>query len=145
MISLEIQEKIEQYVKSCGCELYGVELLRENNQEILRVSIYSPQGVSLDQCQEVSQLLSPFLDVEDPISSEYVLEVSSPGVERVLKNPRHFLLSLGEEIEVKMMDKSKIQGKLLSSDEDSFVICGANGEQKIAYSQTKKVKTIFQW
>lgn len=145
MISSQIQEKIEKYIQSCGCELYGIELVKDFGQDVLRISVYSKEGVSLDKCQEISQLISPFLDVEDPITSKYVLEVSSPGIERVLKNPRHFSFSIGEEIQVKNIDKTTIEGILKSCDDEGFVLENSQGEHKIAYIQTKKVKTIFRW
>lgn len=145
MISTHLQEKLEEYIRSCGCALYGIEMHREHGQDILRVSIYSKEGVGLDQCQKVSDLISPFLDVEDPISSQYVLEVSSPGVERVLREPRHFRFSVGEEIEVKMLDGAPIKGVLRSSDEEGFLLENEEGARHILYAQTKKVKTIFRW
>lgn len=145
MIAPELEEKLEKYIQSCGCELYSVEMTRELGQDILRISLYSKEGISLDQCQKVSNLISPFLDVEDPISSKYVLEVSSPGVERILKKPRHFHLSIGEEIRVKMLDKTSIEGILKSSNQEGFVLENKEGEHLISYVQTKKVKTIFRW
>lgn len=141
MIAPALEEKLEKYIQSCGCELYDIAMSKEFNQDILRIFITSKEGISLDKCQEVSQLISPILDVEDPIASNYMLEVSSPGIERVLKKPRHFAFSIGERIKVKMMDKTILEGVLEGSDEEGFVL---NGE-KIPYSQTKKVKTIFQW
>lgn len=145
MISPSLEEKLEKYIQSCGCELYSIEMAREFGQEILRISLYSKEGISLDQCQKVSNLISPFLDVEDPIASKYVLEVSSPGVERILKEPRHFRLSIGEEIQVKMLDKTLIEGILKSSDQEGFIVENEQGEHLIPYAQTKKVKTIFRW
>lgn len=141
MITPALEEKLAKYIQSCGCELYDIVMTKEFNQDVLRIFITSKEGISLDKCQEVSQLISPLLDVEDPISSKYILEVSSPGIERVLKKPSHFAFSIGESIEVKMMDKTILEGVLEASDEEGFVI---NGE-KIPYSQTKKVKTTFQW
>lgn len=141
MISLALEEKLAKYIKSCDCELYDIVMTKEFNQDILRIYITSKEGITLDKCQEVSNLISPLLDVEDPIASKYILEVSSPGIERVLKKPSHFALSIGERVEVKMMDKTILEGVLQESDEESFVI----DNQKIPYSQTKKVKTIFQW
>lgn len=141
MITPALEEKLAKYIQSCDCELYDIVMSKEFNQDVLRIFITSKEGISLDKCQEVSNLISPLLDVEDPISSKYILEVSSPGIERVLKKPRHFAFSLGERIEVKMMDKTILEGVLEGSDEEGFVL---NGE-KIPYSQTKKVKTIFQW
>lgn len=145
MITPDLEEKLEKYIQSCGCELYSIEMAREFGQDILRISLYSKEGVSLEECQRVSNLISPFLDVEDPISSKYLLEVSSPGVERVLKKPRHFELSIGEEIQVKMLDKTSIEGILKSSNQEGFILENDEGEHFISYEQTKKVKTIFQW
>lgn len=145
MISADLEEKLEKYIQSCGCELYSIEMAREFGQDILRISLYSKEGVSLEECQRVSNLISPFLDVEDPISSKYILEVSSPGLERTLKSPRHFHLSRGEEIAVRMFDKTSIEGILKSSDEEGFVLENQEGEHSISYTQTKKVKTIFRW
>lgn len=141
MITPVLEEKLAKYIQSCGCELYDIVMSKEFNQDVLRVFITSKEGITLDKCQEVSNLISPLLDVEDPIASKYILEVSSPGIERVLKKPRHFAFSIGESIEVKMMDKTILEGVLEESDEEGFVL---NGE-KILYSQTKKVKTTFQW
>ncbi|RDU69952.1 ribosome maturation factor RimP [Helicobacter cholecystus] len=141
MITPDLEEKLNKYIQSCGCELYDVVMLKEFNQDILRVFITSKEGITLNQCQEVSELISPLLDVEEPIASNYILEVSSPGIERVLKKPQHFKFSIGERIEVKRMDKTILEGMLEASDEEGFVI---NGE-KIPYSQTKRVKTLFQW
>lgn len=141
MITPALEEKLAKYIKSCDCELYDIVMLKEFNQDILRIYITSKEGITLDKCQEVSNLISPLLDVEDPIASKYILEVSSPGIERVLKKPSHFALSLGERVEVKMMDKTILEGVLQECDDEGFVI----DSQKIPYSQTKKVKTIFQW
>lgn len=145
MIAYEIQEKIAQYVQSCGCELYDVEFTKEFHQNVLRISIYAKEGITLDKCQEVSNVLSPFLDIEEPFDSQYLLEVSSPGVERILKTTRHFALSLGEEIAVKMLDKTSLEGILKRSDEQGFVLQTQESEIFILYSQIKKVKTILRW
>lgn len=140
-----LEQKLEKYIQSCGCELYDIEMAKDFGIDVLRIYITSKEGVSLDLCQEVSQLISPILDVEDPIVGKYTLEVSSPGVERILKKPRHFGFSIGEEIGVKMMDKTTLEGRLLASDEMGFVIEIQEGERKIAYTEAKKVKTIFRW
>lgn len=145
MIPPDLEEKLEKYIQSCGCELYSIEMVRESGQDILRVNLYSKEGISLDQCQRVSNLISPFLDVEDPIASKYILEVSSPGVERILKTPRHFHLSIGEEIEVKNINKTLFRGVLKSSNQEGFVLQNDQGEQFFSYEQIKRVKTIFRW
>lgn len=142
----DLEEKLKKYIQACGCELYSLEITREANQDILRVNLYSKEGVTLEQCQQVSNLISPFLDVEDPISSKYILEVGSPGVERILKDPRHFHFSIGEEIRVKMVDNTFLSGVIQSSNQEGFVLKDHQGQERfIPYAETKKVKTIFQW
>lgn len=145
MITPDLEEKLEKYIQSCGCELYSIEMVRELGQDILRISLYSKKGISLDECQRVSDLISPFLDVEDPIASKYILEVSSPGVERTLRTPRHFHLSIGEEIEVRKLDKTLLRGILKSSNQEGFIVQNDQGDQFFSYEQIKKVKTIFRW
>ena len=71
-------------VESLGFELWGVELLSPNRRPTLRVFIESGDGVTVDNCAEVSRHLGSVLDVEDPITGEYTLEVSSPGIDRLL-------------------------------------------------------------
>lgn len=112
-----IMAELEEIVESCGCTLYDVSVLRENEAQILRISVIKDGGVSLDDCELVSQSISPFLDVKDVIKDAYTLEVSSPGIERVLKNPRHFMLSCGEMVQIRLLDKQEIVGVLVKADE----------------------------
>ncbi|WP_095332898.1 ribosome maturation factor RimP [Helicobacter sp. 11S02596-1] len=142
----ELEDKLEQVIKSKDCELYSIDLLKENNSHILRVSIVAKNtGTTLDICQEISELISPLLDVYDPISSKYTLEVSSPGVERVLKTPRHFLHSIGEEVSVKTFEKEEFEGILKYADEKGVVFETSEGERAFSFEALKKVKTIFEF
>ena len=90
MISNELEAKIENLIKSLECELYGIDILKENDSKILRIYITKSPQVTLDDCKEVSLVLSPLLDVELENYDNYFLEVSSPGIERVLKTMVHF-------------------------------------------------------
>ena len=145
MISQELESKLEKYIQSCGCELYDITLTKEYNQDVLRISIYRKDGISHAHCQEVSNLISPLLDVEDPFASKYLLEVSSPGVERTLKTPRHFRLSIGEEVQVKLLDKTLLEGTIENANAESFWLQTSQGSEEFPYSQTKKVKTLLRW
>ena len=84
-------DNLNELVKECGVELYDTEIANENGRAIYRIYITKNGGVSLDDCEKVSRLLSPIFDVEPPISGDYNLEVSSPGLERKLKLPRRNL------------------------------------------------------
>lgn len=136
-------------VQECGARLYDSEVVRENDKMIYRVYITSPDGVNLDLCQKVSELLSPIFDVEPPVSGEYFLEVSSPGLERNLKSKEHFAMSVGELVSLKFSDENGqntvIKGELISTNDDEICIKSAQGEIKIPYTKIKKAKTYIEW
>lgn len=88
---------VEQY----GVEIYDVEYVKEGRDYYLRVYIDKPEGVNIQDCENVSRALSDALDTEDFIPDAYILEVSSPGLGRVLKKDRHLEKSLGETVELK--------------------------------------------
>jgi len=142
----ELYNALETAIKGCCVEVYDIEKLRENENYILRVSITSPEGVNLDKCAQVSNVISPILDIYEPMSGKYNLEVSSPGIERKLKNPRQFQASIGELVEIKDFEKNKIKGKLVSANEESITIELEDGESKsYNYSDVSQAKTYFQW
>ncbi|MDE6885956.1 MAG: ribosome maturation factor RimP [Helicobacteraceae bacterium] len=128
-------------VENSGYSLYDIELLNENDSRIFRISITSLSGINHEDCQKVSEIISPMLDVYDPISEEYFLEVSSPGLERTLKKPNHFILSLNQKIEIKLNDKTKISGILTKADESGFYL----DDKYFKYDEIKKAKSIFEW
>lgn len=89
-------------VEQCGCTLWDVEYVKEAGVWYLRLYIDKPGGVAIDDCVAVDRLVSPLLDEADPIEGSYILEVSSPGADRVLRKPEHFAAYLGEEVEVRL-------------------------------------------
>lgn len=92
----------EPIVRDAGCVLWDVEYVREAGSWFLRVYIDREGGVSIDDCEAVSRPLSDRLDEVDPIEGSYTLEVSSAGLDRVLKKPEHFQAFLGSEVEVRL-------------------------------------------
>ncbi len=85
-----------------GCEIWDVEYVKEAGSWFLRVYLDRPEGVTIDDCEAVSRILSDRLDEVDPIEGSYVLEVSSPGADRVLRKPEHFRRFLGETVEARL-------------------------------------------
>lgn len=85
-----------------GCEVWDVEYVKEAGSWYLRVYLDRPEGVTIDHCEAVSRALSDKLDEADPIEGSYILEVSSPGADRVLRKPEHFARFLGEKVEVRL-------------------------------------------
>ena len=88
-------------VQDLGYELLGVEYVPSGKLSILRLYIDSEKGIGLDDCEVVSRQVSAIMDVEDPISGQYNLEVSSPGIERPLFSIAHYMRFLGHEVLIK--------------------------------------------
>lgn len=151
MISQELFNRIEKLANSINLNIYDISQLKENDIDILRISITkkaplsieSASQITLQECQNLSELLSPMLDVEYPMLNKYHLEVSSPGLERVLKIKRHYTFSLGELAKITLNDKTKIQGILHSFCDDSLEILVDKKPQKLLLDSIKKTKVIF--
>merc|ERR1711916_184587 len=91
----KLTEMLEPGVEALGFELVGIEFVRAGKHSILRVYIDHENGISVDNCADVSHQVSAILDVEDPIATEYALEVSSPGMDRPLFTIEHFAQVVG--------------------------------------------------
>ncbi len=96
-----LQQLIEPSVKALGYQLWGIELLSHDRRSLLRVYIDSEDGINVDDCARVSHQLSGLLDVENPISGEYILEVSSPGTDRPLFTVEQYQQYVGETLKVR--------------------------------------------
>jgi len=88
--------------EQCGVFLWDVEFLRDGGRRILRVYIDSETGAGVDECERVSRALDPILDEENVIEEAYSLEVSTPGMERILRTPEHFDRYIGDSVEAKL-------------------------------------------
>jgi ribosome maturation factor RimP len=143
---MSLENDIKNLVESIGLKLYDTAIVSEHETTIYRVSVTSPEGVTLDKCVEATHLISPLLDVTPPVSGEYRLEVSSPGIERKLKTLEHFESSVGEKVSVTTKDKVKYRGLLLRVEGESIVIDDTLlGEVEVAFSDVSKAKTYFEW
>lgn len=135
---------LKELITQCGVELYDVEIANENNKTIYRVYITKQNGVSLDDCERVSRLLSPIFDVTPPVEGEYILEVSSPGLERKLSEAKHFKASLGELVKIQT-NELKILGRLVGADDEKISIQNDDGIFEIKISEIKKAKTYLEF
>jgi ribosome maturation factor RimP len=97
-----LSEQFKPAIEALGCALWGIEYLAQGKHSILRVFIDTEHGVSVEDCARVSHQLSGILDVEDPISGEYHLEVSSPGLDRLLFSLSQFERYVGEQIQLRL-------------------------------------------
>jgi ribosome maturation factor RimP len=134
---------VEPIVKEKNLDLYHLEYVKEFGENYLRVYIDSPNGITLDDCESVSRPISELLDVEDPISEAYFLEVSSPGIDRILYNDNHLSTYNGIEVVVKLAKlfegKKQYEGVLSGFNQDEIIINNEGQEIKIP---REKIKTV---
>jgi ribosome maturation factor RimP len=102
MLRDKLNQLLEPVVSNLGYELWELEYGARPGGGLLRVYIDSPHGISVDDCERVSRAVSEQLDAADPISGEYTLEVSSPGLDRVLRTQQHFERFAGERVKLEM-------------------------------------------
>jgi len=128
---LQLEALIRPVVEGLGLELWGLEYRPQKHSALLRVFIDSEEGVSLDDCSAVSEQLSALFDVEDPIPVAYTLEVSSPGLDRVLFEPVQYERYIGRRLKVRL--KFPVDGRrratgTLEAVEDEKIVVDVDGE-----------------
>ncbi|PHR66386.1 ribosome maturation factor RimP [Pseudidiomarina marina] len=142
-------DMLEPAVAALDFTLWGVEFVRAGKHSTLRVYIDHEDGVSVDNCADVSHQVSAILDVEDPIKSEYFLEVSSPGMERPFFKASQYADYLGEtaavELTMAQQGKRKFKGVIAAVDGD-YIEFNIDGETlKVAQSSIKKAHLVPQF
>ncbi|RXJ77763.1 ribosome maturation factor RimP [Aliarcobacter skirrowii] len=142
---MNLEEQIKLIVENSGLNLYDIVTTKEHDRNIFRVIVTSKDGVNLDKCAEISRVISPLLDVEEPMGGKYNLEVSSPGIERKLKKIEHFIASVGEKVKVKNIDTEVFKGELIFADENKIVVKIDNLEVEIAHNDILSASTYFEW
>ncbi len=148
-----IEEKVENLlqskIKELGYELYDVEYAKEGKNYFLRIFIDKEDGINLNDCEKVNDGIMELLDEADYIKEQYFLEVSSPGIERVLRKEKHFDMAMGEMVEVKLykpIDKEKeVEGILTGYDENSIIMTYENDEISIPRTNIALIKTKYNW
>ncbi len=148
-----IEEKVENLIQSkveeTGCELYDVEYVKEGKNHILRVFIDKETGINVEDCEKVNNAINDILDEANYIKDSYYLEVSSPGIERLLRKDKHLKQNIGSEINVKLFKKDEeakkeYQGILKEFDENTITITMEN-DKKIERKNIAQIKTIYNW
>ena len=126
MTGEELAKLLEPTVEGLGYELIDIEVRLGGKGGLVRLFIDKPDGIDLDDCEQVSLAVSALLDVEDPVPGNYNLEVSSPGLDRKLTKIEHFQRFEGETVKVQMRfpieGRRRFRGTLVTSDEDNIVV-----------------------
>ena len=148
---MSLEKDIESFVKSVDLELYEISTVSEFDETIYRISVVSTEiekgkrkPVSLDECAELSHLISPLLDVTPPVSGDYRMEVGSPGIERKLTKIKHYEMSIGERVSI-LLGKEKLRG-ILTKIQDTKIFVDVDGEEtSVDFGEVTKAKTYFEW
>jgi len=142
------EELLAPILSEHGFELVDTEWVKEGPNMYLRAYIDKENGITIGDCELVSRALSDLLDKEDFISENYILEVSSPGLDRPLKKDRDFERSIGRDVEIKLfrqMDGQKEYTGILRSFDNDNVSIGLDGgeELKIKRSDIARIRLAF--
>jgi ribosome maturation factor RimP len=146
----QLTELARGAVEALGYELVGVEYLSQPKAgHLLRVYIDSEDGIGLADCERVSHQLSGVLEVENPIRSEYSLEVSSPGLDRPLFDKAHFERFVGEVARVKLSaavdGRSNFKGTILEVDGDDVVLQVDGDAVRLPFAQMSSARLVPQF
>ena len=146
-----IEEKVENLLKekieSIGYDLYDVEYAKEGKNNFLRIYIDKPEGIDLKDCEKVNDEISDLLDEANYIKDQYFLEVSSPGIERILRKDKHLEQNKGKEIYVTLFKKDiagnkEYQGILKDFNEEYIML---ENDIEIERKHIAQIKTVYHW
>jgi ribosome maturation factor RimP len=129
-------------VEEVGLELLGIEFVSAGKHSILRVFIDHENGIDVDNCADASRQVGALLDVEDPISTEYNLEVSSPGLDRPLFTLEQYKKVIGETVNVRLSlplnGRRKFKGILNTIESDVLIVTVDSEEFELVFSNVDK-------
>ncbi len=148
-IEEKVESLIEPKVQELGYNLYDVEYVKEGKEYYLRIYIDKDTGISLEDCELVSNNINELLDQADYIKEQYFLEVSSPGIERILKKDKHLKDNIGAKVQIKLFKpvngKKQYEGILKNFNESNIEIETASATLEIERQNIGQIKTIFEW
>jgi ribosome maturation factor RimP len=140
-----LRSRLAPAVAALDLELYDVELTGVGKQRTLRVTV---NGVDLDAITAVTQAVSPILDDAPELTGSFLLEVSSPGVERVLRTPVHYAGAIGTTVSIKVRTDSgtrRLEGTLIAADDAHCTVEVDGQREELAYDGITQARTVFEW
>jgi ribosome maturation factor RimP len=146
----EVERELTELVTGEGLELLATEIQGSGPRMVLRLVVDGPDGVTLDQCAEVSRQASALLDVEDPIRHTYTLQVSSPGLDRKLYRREDYARYVGRQVKVRMepsfRDHRIVVGELLGLDGDQLRLRAESGDEvALPYDLVLEARLEVDW
>lgn len=146
----EVKDLAEAVTRRRSLRLWDVEVGGAPGRQIVRIYVDGDDGVDLDTVADVSEEISRGLDLRDPIPGRYTLEVSTPGLERTLRYPEHFTVSVGRDVVVKTTEpvvgnSNRVEGTIASVDDRCVTLRLDEGEVVIPFGMIRSARTTFEW
>ena len=142
-----LDDIVKNTVEGLGFELWGYEYRPHSESALLRIFIEKAQGISVDDCATVSRQVGAVLDVENIIPVAYILEVSSPGMDRVLFKAEQYQDYIGESLKIRtrtrLDDRRNFKGSLVSASESLVTIKVDNQEFEIPYESIDRARLVL--
>ncbi|GGK85653.1 ribosome maturation factor RimP [Amphritea balenae] len=144
-----LQDLIEPSVVALGYQLWGIDMVSQGRHSMLRIYIDAENGIDVEDCAKVSRQVSGILDVEDPISGEYTLEVSSPGMDRPLFNLEQYKAYIGHVVQLKLRmpfdGRRKFKGVLNGIEDEDVVLVVDQEEYLLPIDHIEKANIVPQF
>jgi ribosome maturation factor RimP len=141
-----IRKLVEPVIAALGFQLWGIEYLGQGRHTLLRVYLDKEGGINIDDCAEASRHISSILDVEDPISSEYTLEVSSPGLDRMLFTLDQMRQYVGAMVKLRLTEnfegRRNYSGVLTEVLNDEIVLVTGESRYVFPYESVEKASVV---
>lgn len=141
-VASTLSDQLSSIVEAMGYEFVGAQL----KGGVLQLFIDKEKGLGIEDCSRVSRQVSAMLDVEDPIQGRYILEVSSPGIDRPLFKLAHYVMQLGKRIKIHMQapihNRRKFVGELLRIEDNSIHLLVDNEEMVLPFSEIERANVI---
>ena len=142
----QLQTLLAPVIEALGYEFWGLEFLSQGRHSLLRIYVDHANGILVEDCEKVSRQVSGVLDVEDPISNEYTLEVSSPGMDRPLFTLEQFAKHAGELVKIKLRSpyegRRNFQGPLRGVEEQDVVVLVDDHEYLLPIDMIDKANIV---
>ncbi|MEZ5559667.1 MAG: ribosome maturation factor RimP [Pseudomonadales bacterium] len=145
----ELETLLAPAIEALGYEIWGLEFLQQGRHSKLRVYIDQPDGVTVDDCERASREISDVLDVEDALAQSYTLEVSSPGMDRILFKPEQYRACAGEMVDVRLNvafeGSKRVVGQLAGLENDEVIVQVEDEQYLLPLENIQRARVVPQF
>ncbi len=148
-IAEQVEALVTPVAEELGLYIWDVEFAKRGPDNYLTVTIDSDEGIDIEDCEKMHRAIDPLLDEADLIDKAYMLEVSSPGIERDLRRREHYEWAVGETVELKLYapvnGTKTVKGELVAFDDTALTVSVKGNETALERKNVSKAKTVFDF